>query len=143
MEDISPTLHLSLIVRTALENGHSVRTGVRQFLSLSHDPFVEVVSKWLLFVDQEQSPNALLENLHPYRRALLLLLDKGLKGLPVLTHLIVLEEEIIQSCELEMETQIQKLPLLIMLPLFLLMFPAYLILLFGPIIQSLLMHTGP
>lgn len=143
MEDISPTLYLLLIVRTALENGHSVRTGVRQFLSTSKDPFVEVVSKWLLFVDQDQSLHTLLENLHPCRRSLLLLLDKGLKGLPILPHLMTLEDEIIQSCEVEIETQIQKLPLLLMLPLFLLMFPAYLILLFGPIIQSLLMHTGP
>ena len=143
MEDISPTLNLSLIVRAALENGHSVRTGVRQFLSISKDPFIVVVRKWLLLIDQDQSLHSLLENLHPCRRSLLLLLDKGLKGLPILPHLIVLEEEIIQSCEVELETQIQKLPLLLMLPIFLLMFPAYLILLFGPIIQSLLMHTGP
>lgn len=143
MEDISPTLHLSLIVRAALENGNSVRTGVRQFLSVSTDPFIEIVGKWILLVDQEQPLHPLLENLHPCRRSLLLLLDKGLKGLPILPHLIILEEEIIQSCETELENQIQKLPLLLMLPIFLLMFPAYLILLFGPIIQSLLMHTAP
>jgi len=140
MENISPSLSLILIVRAALENGVSVRTGILQYLSNSIDPFVELVSQWLLLVDQEQSYYSLINKIHPCRRSLLILLEKGLKGLPILPHLIELESEIVKSCEDEIEAQIQKLPILLMIPIFLLMFPAYLLLLFGPMIQSLLIQ---
>lgn len=138
MENISPSLHLLLTVRAALENGQSVRAGVLQFLSQHHGVFGEVVRQWLLLVDQNQPVSSLTEKLHPCRRALLNLLGKGLKGLPILNQIKELESEIIQSCNEEIETEIQKLPLLMMIPIFLFMFPAYLLLLFGPIIESLM-----
>jgi hypothetical protein len=143
MENISPSLQLTLTVRTALENGYSVRTGVLQFLSISKDSFSELVGKWLLFIDQDQPYYHLIDTLHPCRRSLLILLEKGLKGLSILPHLMELEEEIVRSCEVELESQIQKLPILLMIPIFLFMFPAYLLLLFGPIIQSLLLQLNP
>ncbi len=143
MENISPSLSLSLTVRAALESGYSVRTGILQFISASRDPFAEIVGTWLMCVDQNQPFHFISDHLHPCRRSLLLLLEKGLRGLPILNHLVELEEEIIQSCEMEIEAQIQKTPLLLMIPVFVLMFPAYLLLLFGPIIQSLLIKLDP
>jgi hypothetical protein len=58
--------------------------------------------------------------------------------MPILAHLIELENEVVRSCESELEEQIQKLPIKLMLPVLFLMFPAYLILLLGPILLSIL-----
>lgn len=138
MENISPTLALLLEVRAALEGGTSVRTGIHQFLKQSRNPFVEVVSTWLLRLDQSQETLGLIAPLHPCRRALLLLLEKGIKGLPILPQLIELENEIVRSCEAELDEQIQKLPIKLLLPVLFLMFPAYLMLLLGPILINIM-----
>ena len=87
--------------------------------------------------DQRQETGKILSSLSPCRRTLLILLEKGLNGMPILSHLEDLEAEIIHSCEAEIEEHIQKLPLLLMIPIFFFLFPAYLILLFGPLLQSI------
>lgn len=138
MEDISPSLLLILDVRTALENGSSVRTGVLSFIQNSQSSFSEIVSIWLLKLDQRQDPSDLYSTLHPCRRSLLTLLEKGLLGNAILPHLMDFEKEVIRSCEAELEEHIQKLPLKLMLPVLFFMFPAYLILLIGPILLALL-----
>lgn len=137
MENISPTLLLLLDVRAALENGTSVRTGVLQFLKTPQESFTEIVSTWLLKLDQGQETQTLLAKLHPCRRTLLLLLEKGIKGVPILSQIVELEAEVIRSCEAELEEQIQKLPIKLMIPVLFLMFPAYLILLLGPILLNI------
>jgi hypothetical protein len=138
MENISPTLLLLLDVRAALENGTSVRTGVLHFLKNHHNSLSDTVSSWLLRLDQGQETHSILQSLHPCRRTLLTLLEKGIAGMPILAHLIELENEVVRSCESELEEQIQKLPIKLMLPVLFLMFPAYLILLLGPILLSIL-----
>ena len=142
MENLSPGLLLLLDVRAALETGSSVRTGVLSFLKRSPCPFSEVVTTWLLHLDQGQSTNKILSALHPYRRALLILLEKGIRGLPILPQLVDLEMEIVKSCESELEEQLQKLPIKLMLPVLFLMFPAYLLLLLGPLLLSVLAGWG-
>lgn len=138
MENLSPTLTLLLDVRAALENGTSVRTGINHFLKRSRDPFAKTVSIWLLKQDQGQEQGALISTLHPCRRALLVILEKGLRGTPILNHLIDLEIEVVRSCENEMDEQVQKLPIKLMIPVLFFMFPAYLILLLGPVLLKIL-----
>lgn len=138
MENLSPGLILLLEVRTALESGNSVRAGILLFLKNHSSSFADLVSTWLIKLDQGQDPTLLLSDLHPCRRTLLLLLAKGLRGLPILTLLIDLENEFVRSCEAELEEQIQKLPIKLMLPVLFLMFPAYLLLLLGPILMGIL-----
>lgn len=142
MENLSPGLQLLLDVRAALENGSSVRTGLLNFLKNNRSDFSSLVSSWMLLIDQEQNAGDLLKSLHPCRRALLVLLEKGLRGLPVLGALNDLEREIVQSCEQEIEERVQKLPVLLLLPVLFLMFPAYLLLLLGPILLEILNHAG-
>lgn len=150
MENISPTLLLLLSVRGALESGFSVRTGILNFLKLSEeikkspthkiysDSFMDFVSLWLLLIDQGQDFSFLYKDIHPCKRTLLHLLEKGLKGMPVLNLLNELEMEITKSCEDEINEHIQKIPILLLLPVLFLMFPAYLILLLGPVIESIM-----
>lgn len=138
MENISPSLTLLLDVRAALDSGFSVRTGIIQFLQTKQTSFHPTIALWFAKLDHQQDIQELLRPLHPCRRALLLILEKGLNGIPVQNALIELEKEIVASCELEMETQIQTMPIKLLIPLLFFMFPAYLILLFGPLIEIFL-----
>lgn len=138
MENLSPTLLLILEVRGALENGFSVRTGILQFIKISQSPFATLLSQWLITIDQGQDLAKLYAPLHPCRRALLTLLDRGMKGSAILSHLIDLEKEVLNSCEAEIEEHLQKLPLKLLLPILFFMFPAYLLLLLGPVLESIL-----
>lgn len=138
MEILSPSLELILEVRGALENGTSIRTAITNFSRTHSGPFVETLSAWILLIEQNKDPHHLFENLHPNRRALLIVLSQGLRGAPIIPQLKDLEGHIIESCELEIEEHIQKLPIKLLLPVLFLMFPAYLLLLLGPLLASIL-----
>jgi hypothetical protein len=141
MENVSPTLILLLEVRTALDSGYSVRTGILNFLQKPKTSLHPVIAKWFASLDHQQNLLPLYQNLHPCRRALFLILEKGLNGTSIQTHIIEIEKEIILSCEAEMEDQIKMLPFKMLIPVLFLMFPAYLILLFGPFLQMFLQNA--
>lgn len=137
MEDISPSLRVILEVRTAIEGGHSVRQGLLLFLKSSNSDFSHILSAWMLRRDHNQETNSIISNLVPARRAVLQCFDRGLSGTPILSQLIELEGEIINLCESELDEQIKIMPIKMLLPLLGLMFPAYLLLLFGPFLDVL------
>lgn len=141
MENISPTLTLLLEVRAALDSGYSVRTGIINFLQKPKTSLHPFISKWFSAIDHHQNIFALYKDLHPCRRALFLVLERGLAGTAIQNHLIELEKEIVLSCEAEMNEQISKLPIKMLIPVLFLMFPAYLILLFGPFLQMFLQNA--
>ena len=138
MEDISPSLQLLLDVRAALESGYSVRTGIHSYLKINKNSFSNLVSRWLIHLDQGQETQSLIMSLHPCRKALLVLLEKGLKGSSILNLLIDLESEIVKNCEEELEEQIQKLPIKLLIPILFFMFPAYLLLMLGPVVMGII-----
>lgn len=141
MENISPTLTLLLEVRAALDSGYSVRTGILNFLQKPKTSLHSTITKWLAGIDHHQNLFPIYKDLHPCRRYLFLVLEKGLKGASIQTNLAELEKEIVQSCEAEMEDQIKMLPFKLLIPVLFLMFPAYLILLFGPFLQIFLQNA--
>jgi hypothetical protein len=141
MENISPTLTLLLEVRAALDSGYSVRTGIVTFLQKPKTSLHHTIAKWFAAIDHQQNLTPIYKDLHPCRRALFLLLEKGLKGTSIQNHLLELEKEIVLSCESEMEEQIKMLPFKMLIPVLFLMFPAYLILLFGPFLQMFLQNA--
>jgi hypothetical protein len=72
----------------------------------------------------------------PYRRELISLVGLGLSGAPVVAKLRELEVEIRWACQDELDLFIARLPLRALLPVLLIQFPAFLILLFGPILSE-------
>ncbi len=138
MENISPTLNLILEVKSSLEAGLSVRSGVLKFLNSPQTSFHIDVTQWFHQIEHQQNNNNLLNKLPLYRRTLLIVLEKGLRGIPILHTLDQLEKEVILACETEMEDYVKSLPLKMMIPLLLFLFPAYLILLFGPFLEMIL-----
>lgn len=77
-----------------------------------------------------------------YQKALFALLERGLSGQPILEALQALESETLRAASSELDTHVGRLPFLSMVPLFTFQFPAYLILLIGPIFSQLLQQMG-
>lgn len=137
MEDISPSLKVILEVRTAIEGGHSVRQGLLSYLKINNSDFSQILRTWMLRRDHNQETGSIINDLVPARRAVIQCFERGLGGTPILPQLIELEGEIIKLCESELDEQIKIMPIKMLLPLLGLMFPAYLLLLFGPFLDIL------
>jgi hypothetical protein len=138
MESIAPPLRLVLSLRRSIENGESMAGALRNYLKLSSDDLTAVVTQRLLqqtFSGSSQVPSQPV--LSPCREALVAVIQAGLAGQPVLTSIIRLEEEIVQQCRLEMDRTLSLIPFQLMWPILFLQFPAYLILVLGPLLDQL------
>lgn len=73
-----------------------------------------------------------------YRESFFSILAAGVQGHSILPRLRDLRLEVEAQLELDMKAHVESLPLKTLIPLLLCMFPAFLILLLGPITQNLL-----
>ncbi|XGC80775.1 type II secretion system F family protein [Bdellovibrio bacteriovorus] len=143
MEGVAPPLQLLLSVKRAIEKGHSVKQGIHTYLKKSEGEFPEVVTRWLALLQQGQDPKICIQGLSSiHRRTLLQVLERGLKGESIHNMLLRLEEEIIEACHEELTNKIARLPFILMVPLLLFQFPAFLMLLFGPLLQNFFHSLG-
>lgn len=143
MEYIAPPLKLITEVKRAIESGTSVRCGVLAYVQNSREDFSRDVSKWISCRDQGLSYQLIIQNqASQYRRSLLELLERGMRGESIYSHLLQLEIETIEACEDEIERKVTKLPFLLLVPLLLMQFPAFLMLLFGPLLENFFHSLG-
>ncbi len=135
MDDLSPTLHLILTVREALERGDSVRVGISEFIdSDKSDLRIFLLNRALEMSDAKKFPRALKET----EKSALSVLQRGLAGEAILPVLKDLEADLIERSDSEIEDFTQKLTLRCLIPLLLFVFPGYLVLLLGPTLERLL-----
>ena len=137
MENIAPPLVLLWDVRRSLEKGQSVSAGVKVYLRRrQNNEFQRQIVTW--WASQSNSHiNYSKSGMNHYRQFLLEILEAGLKGHAILQNLQSLEDEIILSCEDEIQSHVALLPLLSLVPLMLLVFPAMMILLVSPLLEML------
>ncbi len=136
MEDVSPTLILLWDIKRSLEKGQSVNLGMKFFLNRKiKDPFYLQVDQWWLAQNNVLS-RFNKKDLSISRKHLLEILEIGLKGQAILETLKNYEHELIQCCDDEIQSHLARLPLLLMIPLMGLIFPALMILLIGPLLKS-------
>ena len=139
MEGLAPPLELLLTVKSSLECGESVRSGILKYISLDKTDFAPIVSQWLFAMDQNGKHHDIVNQLaSQYRQAVLNVLESGLKGQSIMPILIELEKEIHDASQRELAQLIALLPIRLLVPLLLFQFPAYLILLLGPLIKNFL-----
>jgi hypothetical protein len=144
MENLAPPLSVVLQLQLEMENGHSFRESLRQMLR-SHDEndFMKTIREWSVRKSHNQSTLLLVKSLtSPYRRTLLDLFERGWEGEPILEPLQSIEEEIRIAAQAELDQFIATLPFRAMIPLLLLQFPAYMLLLLGPILSDLSRQLG-
>ena len=139
MESLNPTLKLIWQVKKAIEKGNSVRAGIKNYLNSEVDPWKHVLAVWQIKLEQGGSVDQIVQSQKsPYRKQLLLILEKGLKGEAILPVLTQLEKETQEKVEMDLEEYTAKVPYILLLPLCLFLFPACLILMLGPFILQLM-----
>ncbi len=137
MENVTPALVLLWDVRRSLEKGQSVGAGVKVYLRRPRkNEFQRQIDIWWTAQSNSQM-NYSKSDISHYRQFLLEILEAGLKGHAILQNLQSLEDEIILSCESEIQNYVALLPLLSLVPLLLLVFPAMMILLVSPLLEML------
>ena len=158
MVPLAPPLRAVLEIRLEIENGVSVSQAIRSFSRrASDDIFAKELGLWLFAretgqgldwpareTEARQNKDRLLPYHQktafksPYRKQLVDILARGLRGEPVLENLTELEEELKQATEEDLNRHLQKLPFLSLIPLMLFELPAFLLLLVGPLVLDLL-----
>lgn len=135
---LAPPLKAVLEIRLMIENGHSVSQAI-QIYAKKHldDEFAKELGLWLFASLNGRSYHSKIFETF-YRKRLLEILSSGLKGSAILNTLAELEEDLIFISHENLEQQIQKLPLISLIPLMLFELPAFFLLLTGPLILNLL-----
>lgn len=143
MESLSPCLNLLLSVKRSMECGNSIRHGILTYLNADRSDFSKDVSKWLSFVDQGGDVQVVIKKINSlHRRSLLELLQRGLKGESIHSSLLLLEREVFDACDDEIQRKLAKLPFILLFPLMALQFPAFLAILFGPLLENFFHSFG-
>jgi hypothetical protein len=154
VEGLAPVLKCLIEIQSSVQNGEPVRAGLTNFLRVSdqREEFAADLRRFLFAWDQGHdwrrrffSSNFSTRSRRlqsPYRRALIEILAAGLAGQPVLTHLEELRLEIERACEIEIKGHLESLPLKMLVPLLLFQFPAFLLLLFGPLLNRLIQELN-
>lgn len=137
MEGLNPALKLCMELRRSIECGESLRLGLRKFASEDQE-FGKICRQWLERRDRGGDHMQLLSEIKSaHRRALLILLERGLLGEPVQAALASLEGELERACLEEIDRHLALLPFRLMIPLLLFMFPAMMILILSPLMDLL------
>ena len=143
MDYIAPPLNAVLQIQMKIKNGLSVRSAIKAYTRESFNcSFASQLHLWLFFLEtgKEFFPPAWAKK--NYRKILIDILHRGLKGEPILCVLQEFEEELKKAALQDLEEQIQKLPFISLIPLFLFQVPAFFLLLLAPLLLELQSHLS-
>ncbi len=144
MEGLAPPLEALIHLKFGLESGVSVRTAIQKYAE-TRSEFSQHLNLLVSHYDKQRSlldfkrkePSGSV-----YRSAVVDVVIAALSGQPVLERIQALELEVMQAAQAEIDTYIKVLPYKLMVPLFLFQVPAFLLLLLGPILLSVLKSIG-
>lgn len=145
MEGLAPPLKCLIHIQASLQNGEAVRSSLARYLAKleAADPFGHVLRRFLFAWEQGHDWRLLLRSVSSsHRRALIEVLASGLSGQSISSSLQGLREEMTGACELEIKDHLEMLPLKMLAPLLLFQFPAFLLLLFGPLLRHLIQELN-
>lgn len=151
MVGMNPVLECVWFVEEGLRRGDSVREALSRWSDISimsdrnHDRYSRDFRLQVLRLlrdmetrDKESPTRAVSTSLSPHRENFFQILLAGFRGEAVLADLELLKADIQNQLELDMKSHVETLPFKMLVPLLLFLFPAFLILLFGPITRSFL-----
>lgn len=138
MEGLAPPLKCLLEVKLDLLNGESLKSSLLRYIKNHSDEFSFLVQIWMFHYEQGKSFQAHMEKVKsPYRRILIEVFELGIEGQPILKRLEELKLEMMEACQSEIDLYLSRLPFLSLFPLFFFQFPAFLLLMLGPVILEL------
>lgn len=140
MENLAHPYLFTLFLIQEIESGESVFKTVQKYSQEQSDEFSQQLVNWQQrhFMGQAPLPRA---HLSMFRRSLFDLLDISVKGLSILTPLKELEKEMKFVTEQNIEQHLGILPFKLLIPLLLFQFPAFMLLLLGPLLSQLLLEV--
>lgn len=147
MDDLNLPSSLILVwdVKRAIEKNLSLQVGLQKFIQRQanirqnnrhkEDLFAKNFVNWW----QTRQKNQLCDLTHfnAQHRAVIMLLELGLRGQSIYEPLKALEVDLIELCEIDIQEHAAKLPLILQIPLIFLVFPAICILLLVPTLSQL------
>ena len=136
MGHLVPSIDFLKKIKHKLQQGNSVSQSIE--LSLNHlsDPFTAKVKIWWLAHQSNQQVEVKFKT--HYQRTMISIFEEGIAGTPIYESLDYLEVEMLEEFERQWKLYLERLPSLLSLPLLFLFFPAYIILLFGPLLNQFL-----
>ena len=140
MAHIVPSIEFVMGVKSRMERGESLASCIEQQLRGQSDGFSLQMRRWWQGYTSGCSWDEGIKT--TYQRALLKILEEGLKGAPVHQSLCQLEVEMCDEFERQWKLYLDSLPSRLSLPLLFLFFPAYVILLFGPLLNQFLLEVS-
>ncbi|MDE0151503.1 MAG: hypothetical protein OXK80_03260 [Bdellovibrionales bacterium] len=139
MDSLAPPLRALLSIKLKIQSGISTRESIREYVKEALDcSFAQDLSLWLFQMESENNEISPKIFTHPFRKMLVEILTQGLEGEQILKSLEILENEMITASHRDLDNQLQKLPFILMMPLLFLQLPAFLLLIFGPLLSKLL-----
>ncbi len=137
MDFLAPSAACLLHVRHRLECGYSATEAIRGAVGRGRDDFSQNLRRWWLARERGAPliPKELFKS--SLQRILVEIFERGLRGEPILGRLAEVEEEMRLAMADSVERHIQKLPVIMLLPLAGLVFPSFMLLLVGPLVNEL------
>jgi hypothetical protein len=142
MDFLAPSACCLLQVKHRLESGQSVTEAIRAAIGTGRDDFTCRLRRW--WIARERGASVTIRDLFPLplQRLLIETFERGLRGEPIHHRLSEVEEEMKLAMIDSVERHLQKLPVLMLLPLTGLIFPSFMLLLVGPLLKELLRSLG-
>lgn len=141
MQDLTEGLIFIEEIIAKLHSGIGVSSAIKGYLHENNSKFSKQVGYFYFCVQNEKSWREKIQiefSERPIFFTFFEILHEGTRGVPIFEKLQEVEKAIFQLIDSELERKIQSLPFKLMLPTFLFLLPAYLVLLFGPITMKLI-----
>ena len=133
---IPPLLQAVRHVRRLIGSGRSMREAFRSYLeNTSHNQLSAALREHWIHLQQGRQTTCNLKT--HWQRAFWELVERGAAGQPCLEALHALEDEIEKAAQAELDRHLAALPFKVLLPLLLFQFPAFMIVLLGPMLREL------
>lgn len=141
MENLTPPLLKALReIKWLIQSGKPMKEALQIYLEGTNDTFAaKLRENW---ISKSQNAKASAEFPTYFQNAFWSLISRGCSGQPVLESLESLEAEVALAAEAELDDHLSTLPFKVLIPLLLFQFPAYLLLLLGPMLRELQLQLG-
>ncbi|MFN7904577.1 MAG: hypothetical protein ACK5P5_05285 [Pseudobdellovibrionaceae bacterium] len=140
MGSLAPIIEFLFLLRKTLEKGHPTKKAIEIYLqsAQSSDFKLELIHFHVSQTQGQPINHVLFSSKFRLRRQLWVLMDRSRQGEPILPFLLALEAEALATFEDIATQNTQKLPFLMMIPLLLFQFPAFGLLILGPLLDIFL-----
>ena len=135
MVHIDPVISFTRALIRHMEEGRSLVSSIKMTHNEEQTPFSTKVYLWLHYHHQKQKDGPWNPSSH-FQMGLQQILHEGLEGAPVYETLKQIQEEMEMEFEHQWKKHLETLPVRLSIPLLLFFFPAYLLMLFGPLLTQ-------